>query len=203
MRAAMTEPERFASDHGDASLINWVAQGDEEAVARLYHAYADAVFRFIYRRVGESYEDAEEITQDTFLAATACAPTYDPACPALTWLCGIARLRITDFYRRQGRRKRIPPDRLLALDEQFRSSHGPQSVAHDPDDVPARLDTARMVDLTLAELRDEEREALMLRYVEELSVREIAVLMKRTEKAIESLLTRAKKKAAKVAARWL
>ena len=41
---------------------------------------------------------------------------------------------------------------------------------------------------------DEEREALLLRYVEGLSVREIAVLMKRTEKAVESLLSRAKAK---------
>jgi RNA polymerase sigma-70 factor (ECF subfamily) len=203
MRAVMTGPQPMTPDCGDISLIERVAHGDEEAVAVFYHCYADAVFRFVYRRVQERYEDAEEITQDAFLAAVACAATYDRSCAVLTWLCGIARLRITDFYRRQSRRRRIPPGRLFALDERTAGGEGLVAGAGGLDDVPARLDAARLLDQTLASLSDDEREALMMRYVEELSVRDIAALMRRTEKAVESLLMRAKKKAARAATRWL
>ncbi len=203
MRAAMTGPERSASETGEVALVRRVARGDEEAVARFYHAYADAVFRFIYRRVAERYEDAQDLTQETFLAAVACALTYDGSCAVFTWLCGMARVRIADFFRRQGRRKRVPFHQLERLEEAFPGGEESASARSSLEGLPGRLDDARLLDRTMAALREEEREALLLRYVEELSVREIAALMARSEKAIESLLIRAKKKAARKAAELL
>lgn len=116
MRGVMAEPQHAGSQLGGESLLGRVAGGDEEAVARFYDRYADAVFRFIQRRVAGCREDAEEITQDTFLAAVACAATFDGTCAPLTWLCGLARVRLADFFRRQGRQKRSPPGRVLSLD---------------------------------------------------------------------------------------
>ena len=75
-------------------------------------------YRHVYRSLDERHEDAEEVTQDTFLGAISLAETYDGSCSVLTWLCGIARLRIADFLRKEGRQKRIPTDRMVSLDEQ-------------------------------------------------------------------------------------
>jgi RNA polymerase sigma-70 factor, ECF subfamily len=202
MHGVMTEPQRVPPSISEAALVRRVASGDEEAVGRFHQDYADAVFRFIYRRVGDSYEDAQELTLDVFLVAVNYAGTFDDSHPVLTWLCGIAKVRIADFYRRQGRHKRIPPARLLSLDALSGPGGGGLPVV-DAEDVPGRLEAARVVDQVMAALREEEREVLMLRYVDGFSVREIGLLMGRTEKAIESLLMRAKRKAAHVAERLL
>ena len=202
MRAPMAEPQRSASQLNEGALVDRVARGDEQAVTLLYETYADRIFRFVYRRMAGCYEDAEEITQDAFVAAACCAATFDGSCTVLTWLCGIARVRIADHYRRQGRRKRVPPGKLLRLGTD--AAPGEETAGgFGPEDVPDRLDLGRLVERAMASLRDDEREVLLLRYVEEFSVREIALLMERTEKAVESLLMRAKKKAARAAARWL
>jgi RNA polymerase sigma-70 factor, ECF subfamily len=201
MRGCGSEPQRVGSQLSEESLLGRVARGDEDAVALFYEEYGNAVFRFVYRRAGECYEDAEEITQDTFLAAVSYAATYDGSCTPFTWLCSLARVRIADFYRRRGRRKRIPPWNLLHFGVGSIEPIG--AGAADLEAVPERLEAGRIVDLALSALGEDEREVLLLRYVEQFSVREIGVLLGRSEKGIESLLMRAKKKAARHAARLL
>jgi RNA polymerase sigma-70 factor, ECF subfamily len=202
MRAAMTEPQRSVSQLKEGALVDRVAHGDEQAVRLLYETYADRVFRFVYRRVSECYEDAEEVTQDAFVTAASCAATFDGSCTVLTWLCGIAKVRIADHYRRQGRRKRVPPGQLARFEDDAPAAGGDRG-ALSLENLPDRLDMDRLVVRLMASLRDDEREVLLLRYVEEFSIREMAVLMNRSEKAVESLLMRAKKKAARAALRWL
>jgi RNA polymerase sigma-70 factor, ECF subfamily len=182
-----------AGFENDVVLLSAVARGDAAAVESLYHAYADGVFRFVYRRLENCYEDAEEVTQDTFLSAIRLAPGYRNEAAAFTWLCGIAKLRIADHFRSRNRGKRVPAARVASL-------HGNEALASVPDPCPpldALIDRAsaiEMVDHMLALLTDDERDALLLRYDQQFSVREIGLLMKRSEKAIESLLTRAKRK---------
>jgi RNA polymerase sigma-70 factor, ECF subfamily len=178
-----------------AAMLARVAQGDQEAVARLYDDYADAVFRFIYRRVDGCYEDAEELTQDTFLLAVSYAGTYDGSCAQLTWLCCLAKRCIADFCRRRGRQKRIPASAVVSLD-----CHGGEwnsAGAADPDMVPERLETERLLDEAMARLKPDERDVLLLRYVEQFALGEIAVVLGRSVKGVESLLARARKKAAR------
>jgi RNA polymerase sigma-70 factor (ECF subfamily) len=195
MHGAMTEAKRSASPFDHISTLHQVARSDPEAISQFYRTYANAVFRFVYRRLAERYEDAEEITQDVFLIAVTSASTYDESCSILTWLCGIAKLRITDFYRRQSRQKRVPPENCVELDESI-------SAISDDDDILGRMEATRLVDQVMSSLLDDEREVLLLRYVEEHSIREISHLMSRSEKAIESLLMRAKKKAIKSVGEW-
>lgn len=175
-----------------AFLVERIARRDDDAVELLYRSFAQPVFRFIYRRVREQREDAEEITLDTFLSVVSLAPTYRPDCSVLTWLCGIARVRIADFYRRQGRHKRIPPENLVVISEDVLAALPDNEASLDR--IVDRIDAARLAESLMALLTEDEREALMLRYVEELSVREIATLLDRSEKGVEGLLGRAKKK---------
>ena len=182
----------------ETALVQAVAQREDAAVKRFYETYADAVLRFVYRQVGERYEDAEEITQDVFLLAVSLAGTYDGSCSVFTWLCSLAKRCLGRFQRWQGRGKRIPPEKVVSLeDEALQLLQELDRGAPSMDDVLTRIDTAQLVEVMVASLADEEREALLLRYVEEFSVREIAGLLQRSEKAIESLLMRAKRKAAR------
>ena len=174
------------------ALLARVAEGDEEAIARLYAEYADAVFRFIYRRVQFCHEDAEELTLDTFLLAISYARTYDGSCTQLTWLCCLARRCIADFVRRRGRKKRVPPGGLSSLHH-----CGDEPVPSGLEHLPDRLEAEQIIDQALASLSDDERDVLLLRYVEQFAVSEIAVVLGRSAKAVESLLSRAKKKAAR------
>ena len=190
-------------DLSEGSLVEHVARREEAAVAALYDTYGDDVYRFVYRRVGGRREDAEEITQDTFLSAVALAPTYDGSSSVWTWLCGIAKVRIADFRRREGRKKRVPPDKLISLEEATRgqvSGEGAQAVTEVAlDRYGAHQATERIVH----SLTDEECEVLLLRYVDELSLREIATSVGRTEKAVEHMVARARKKAATTVADWM
>ncbi len=159
-------------------LIHSVAGGDVAAVDELYRCYCEPVMRFITRRVGEQLEDAEEITLDTFVSAINLAAGYDGSSSARTWLCGIAKLRIVDFYRKKNRSKRVPDAMTEALDE-LRGSAGFEEILN-------RVEARHVVDAMLANLTKDEREALLLHYVEQLSIKEAAILMKRSEKVLKA-----------------
>lgn len=200
----MLGTQRTKTRSDELSIVQALARGDESAITAFYETHADTVFRFVYRRVGERREDAEEITHDTFLSALQLAPTFDGSCSAFTWLCGIAKLRLIDAHRRESRDKRIPADKVESLDDDTLAAlRDFDAESSSLDDVLGRLDTSRMVDAMLAPLTADEREALLLRYAEQLSVREMTHVMQRTEKAIEGLLDRAKKKAARAAAEMI
>jgi RNA polymerase sigma-70 factor, ECF subfamily len=197
MKATAPAPDK------EAALVQAVARGQADAIERLYREEGDRVLRFVYRRVGRSLEDAEEITQDTFLSAIKLAPTFDGSCSITGWLYSIARIRITDHFRRQGRDKRVPVKMLQPLDEAADKEIADLcSGSASFEQVLDRIDAARLVDELLAGLNEEEREALLLRYVEQLSVREMATIMQRSEKGVEGLLTRAKNKPRALIERW-
>ena len=175
-------------EDSELSLLRALTRGEESAARALFAAHGDAVLRFVFRRVGENFEDAEEIAIDTFVSAMKMAAGYEPRSSVFTWLCGIAKLRIVDFYRQKDRAKRVPDSMLEALDE-LRS--GQSSI----DLILERIDAIKMVDAMLDTLSGEEREAVIMRYGDGLSIREIAHILQRTERGAESLLTRAKHKA--------
>jgi RNA polymerase sigma-70 factor, ECF subfamily len=172
------------STESDVNLLQAVARGEEIAVETLYRTHCDAILRFVYRRASHSFEDAQEITQDTFLTAIKLAASYRGDSSAYIWLCGIARLRLIDYFRKGNRERVIPREMTLRLDE----------ALHVSDDLRQGLEVSDAVEHLMAVLSDDEREAMMLRYVEELSIREISQLLGRSEKGVENLLLRAKQK---------
>ena len=171
----------------DLTLARQVADGDETALETFYARYADPLFAFIYHHIDESRPDAEDIWQDTLLAAIRALPAYRGRSRLFTWLCGIARHKIADHFRRQGRSvaevfSDVPQAELAAL------------IASGilPEEVVARQATRVRVVEALATLRDDYRTALVARYADEQSVDEVARQLGRTYKATESLLSRAR-----------
>lgn len=123
---------------------------------------------------------AEEITADVFLAAVDVARTRPSASMSVPWAIGIARHKLVDHWRRQGREER----RLRA----FALEPGTVEPA-DPWDT--RLDEMRAT-AVLDRLAAHHRAVLTLRYLDDLPVPKVAAELGRTVEATEALLTRAK-----------
>jgi RNA polymerase sigma-70 factor, ECF subfamily len=126
----------------------------------------------------------EDLVQETFLAAWQNLEKYRGDAGLRSWLLGIARHKVGDYYRRRLREAEWPQ-----LDDEF----VPQPVVFPKHEE--RLDGAQRgekVERTLAALPEAYAVALLWRYVENLSVRQMAENVGKTEKAMERLLARAR-----------
>jgi RNA polymerase sigma-70 factor (ECF subfamily) len=188
----------------ESALIKRVARGEGEAVEALVRLYGGAVFRFVYRRIGEQYDEAQDLVQETLLAALSLADRFDGSCSVNTWLCSLAKIKVADHLRRQGRQKRIPASMLVEIDADGAETLGRfQRGDATVEDVLGRLDARAFLDGVTAQVSEDEREALLLHYVDGFSIEEMSRLMNRSAKGVESLLTRAKRRCREVAAGWI
>jgi RNA polymerase sigma-70 factor, ECF subfamily len=135
-----------------------VSSDEVDSIARLYEAHADAVHAYALRR--SDRETADEVTARVFLVAWRRRDSV-PTEP-LSWLYGVARRVLAEERRGAARRS--------ALRERISSSDADQPSA--PPDVPDRELAA-----ALGRLSSRDREALLLRYWEELSPEQVAVAL--------------------------
>lgn len=151
--------------------------------AALLEIYDDAlrhVYGYLLSRCG-GQAVAEDLTEETFLAAVDAARGDSPPPVTTGWLIGVARHKLVDHWRRQAREDRAL--RALASD--------PSGERDYDDPWDAQLDAIRARD-TLARLGPHHRLALTLRYLDDLPVPEVAHLLDRTLHATEALLVRAR-----------
>src|SRR5205823_11219693 len=102
----------------ERELVARVARGEEAATAELLRRYLDRVFRFVCPRVGYQEQDAEEVTQETFLSAVRLAPTFRGESGVFSWLCGIARKQVFYFHSNQRPERRGAPANTLSWDDE-------------------------------------------------------------------------------------
>lgn len=138
---------------------------------------------FISRRVSDP-ADTEDIVQETLISIYDSLPLFKGKSSFLTWACGIARHEISDFYRRK-KIKQIVFSRLPWLKELVSQALGPELAYQE-------LETKKKIVRTLKRLSEGYSSILRLKYVEELSMRQIAQELGLTVKAVESRLTRAR-----------
>lgn len=153
-------------------------------------AHLDALFEFIYWRVGRNRSLAEDLVQDTLLVAVDRLASFDARSSFHTWLCGIAKNKI-----RATRRKRRPllvEDLLEDADEEIDAILARIDSEPLPDEVLEREETRELVSATLSSLPPDYRDALVGKYVEGRTVRELARRRGGSEKAAESVLGRAR-----------
>lgn len=170
----MTAPMAIASGGDLAAIVS-----DEARFRDWYDAALPRVYRYLAARCAGDEALAEEITQQTFVEAIRSRHRFDGRSDAVTWLCAIGRNRLVDHFRRHGRESRRQ-DRLIA-------------THRDPDEAPWRASETRdAVQSAVAALPADQRLALLFRYLDGMSVREVASAIGRSEKATESLLVRAR-----------
>ena len=144
----------------DGALVRRTLDGDSRAFTELVDRHAAACLRFATRMLGER-SDAEDVAQETFLRAFKALGHYDERLPFRTWLYSILINRCrTSLSQRMRRERRVVFDNE-ALE---RSS---VEAAQDAMELREELNRA------IATLPPEQREAFLLRHVEDLSYEEI------------------------------
>ncbi len=177
----------------DATWHRRALAGDPTAVDKLAAEALGPLFAFCLYRVGRNRGLCEEVVQETLVRALGRLDRYEPERAGgdiFPWLTGLARNEIRRALARDGmasleslwaRMDRDMRDVFLALDRTQLS-----------DEIVAREETREMVNTAMSQLPTQYRDALQAKYVDRRSVREIARLGATTEKAVESLLTRAR-----------
>lgn len=162
----------------DAELLRLIQKGDRAALEMLYRRCLPSVWRYVYARMGGDAHAVEDIVSETFLAALRSAAAFQPESGTATgWLIGIARHKLADHRRLMERADRASTSRESgALGSSFET-----------------VDTREQVLITLERMPDEERQVLEWKYLEALTVAEMAGRLGRTHKAVEALLYRARR----------
>lgn len=173
----------------DRLLVARVLRGDEEAFSALFHTSFGPLFRFALPRLGGDEDAAEEVVQTTLCRAIRKLATWRGEAALLTWLTTICRREIADHYER---RRKVPP--MLDLTEdvpEIRAALESLGVAGAQAEAD-RKEIARLVQTILDRLPPRWGEALEWKYLDGLSVSEIASRLGVGPKAAESTLTRAR-----------
>ncbi len=183
------EPVSTARDRGGELMLRWQG-GDDSAFTEIVDLYSGQVFALLTRFLGRSHPGREDMVQDVFLRVLKSRDRYEPSAKFSTWLYSIAlRMSINETERSYGRG-------AVSLDE--RGPDGgramdPEDVdAANPEDSMAAGDRVRAVRSAIAELPESQRVALVLSRYHGLPYAEIADVVGSSEKAIKSLIHRAR-----------
>jgi RNA polymerase sigma-70 factor, ECF subfamily len=177
----------------DGALIHRFKRGEEEAFEELFRRHADRIHGFSYRMC-RHLEDAQDVLQETFLAAFHGLKHFKGKARITTWLYKIAS-RVCLKKRRKGKHE---PRRELSLDEWMpisEESEGPLQIAdwsRSPFEDLQQKELRRVLDEAIASLPGEYRIVLVLRDMEGLSARETGRVLGISVTAVKSRLHRAR-----------
>jgi RNA polymerase sigma-70 factor (ECF subfamily) len=172
-------PLTDAAAADDAELLRAAAGGQAAAVRWLLDDVAPIVHGFIWARVGGDAAVAEDLLQETLLAAVAAADSYRGEAAVSTWMCGIARHRLARHWEEE-RRSAVTRSRLRAVADEVH------------DDGQEQLLRREAVAQALGRLPALHRQVLVLKYLDGLAVQDIATEVGRSRVQVQSLLQRAR-----------
>ena len=165
-------PEPYSSD---AEMLTSAAAGELQAVRTMLDKLGPIVYGFIFARVGGRAAVAEDLTQETFVESVRSAHTFRGDSKLATWMCTIARRRVARYYEAE-RKEEVARAGLVAVG------------GSDEDPVERRDEVIR----ALGRLPAVHRQALVLKYLEDMTVESIARELGRSPVQIQSLLQRAR-----------
>jgi RNA polymerase sigma-70 factor, ECF subfamily len=163
-------------------VVENAQKGDKIAFDYLYIAYFNPIYRYIFLRSGGRRADAEDLTQEVFLRAWRAVDRFEiEGGSFLAWLYVIARNACFDFTKKK---KAIIPSEA---EEFWDSIPGKESASVLAEQAEHKRSAWRL----LESLSDDQREVMILRYIEDLNNREIAIITGKSEEAIRQLQSRA------------
>jgi len=174
----------------EAELVERLRAGDQTAIEELYHVHKDRLYSFILQRVGRREGVAEDIVQETFLAALNSLYSFRGDSQPYTWLRSIAYHKICDFHRRQAREA---SSERLDLDIDTISSKRTQGSKSAAPSLPESEGDQNALRQAMAALPRDYGRVLQFKYFEDMSVSAISRNMERSPKSVEGLLSRARK----------
>jgi RNA polymerase sigma-70 factor (ECF subfamily) len=163
----------------DEELMRAYLAGDSSAFDALYRRLSGRVYGYLHKRL-QNRESADEVFQAVFFKFHRSRSHYDFAYPVAQWLFVIAKTSLMDHFRKSGRS-------INVVDEEL----NPELVSQN-DPAPA-LDEGRGLEV-LSGLAPDQRQAIEMRVVDELSYDEIATKLNRSQESVRQLISRGLKK---------
>jgi RNA polymerase sigma-70 factor, ECF subfamily len=174
----------------DAELLKRLKTGDQKAFYDLVQLYASRVLNTCYKFLLDR-EDAEDISQEVFIEVFQSINSFRGDSKLSTWIYRIAVTKSLDEIKRQNRKKRIKTiGNILHIDEVATWLTGGQPADHSIQETEKLKEVLN----ALNKLPDNQRIAFTLSKIEGYDNIEIAATMKTTLIAVESLISRAKKR---------
>jgi RNA polymerase sigma-70 factor, ECF subfamily len=156
------------------------ALASDDAFESWYRRTVPRVYAYLLSRCGNDPNLAEELAQQTVIAAIDQRARYDGRSDTVSWLCGIARHKLADHFRRLDREER----RRMRLEvQQIDMRHGPDAAA---------LDERAAIAEAIRSLPAAQQAVLAFAVLDDLPLAEVARLMGRSTAATQSLLHRAR-----------
>ena len=178
----------------DQDLVRRAKAGELEAFETLAARYERKVYS-LARRIVQQEQDAEDVTQQTFLSALEHLDGFREEASFSTWLLRVATHAALKVIRK---RKGLP---TVSLEANTEPQEGYDTVPHpeyiadwrdSPEELVSRNETARLIDEALNELDEKHRVVFLLRDVEGLSVKETAEALGLSEANVKVRLLRAR-----------
>jgi len=169
------------------ALVDLATQGDAEAFGQLYDHYVGGIYRFIYYRVG-SAQLAEDLTSETFVRGLRAVNRFSWQGKDFgAWLTTIARNLITDHFKSSRSRLEIVSDSVPE------TRQSPPT----PEDEVLSLVSNEILLAAVNALPEEQRDCILMRFMQGLSIAQTAAALGRSEGAVKQLQLRAVRSLAK------
>lgn len=165
----------------DWLLIQQVHDGNREAYAHLVEKYKDKLYSFLYRMTGQS-QDAQDLTQEVFLKAYCSLDKYKPTDAFLAWLYRIASNLCVDAWRKNKRYSSAPLEETLLIEPQT------------PEQVYLKKENQDVLQAHIMALGEDYRAAFLLKYMEQLSYKEIGDILQLPITTVQMRIHHAKRK---------
>ncbi len=186
----MTAPQKDDSLPQEANsrelltLVSAAQEGDEEAFGTLYGQFVTPIYRFIFYNV-RNRDEAEDLTQTVFLRAFRALPSYKSrGVPFGAWLYAIARNATIDYWKKKRDVLVDNPEELFDTIESGMMSAEEETASSKRNEYLQSL---------LTTLSEDQREVIVLSFIEERSHEEIAMITGKSEEAVRALKHRALK----------
>jgi len=168
----------------EKNLVKKIIKGNKKATTKFYKTFQPRLLNYILKKI-DNPKDAEEILQDTFLSAIDSLPLFKFNSSLYTWLCAIAKHEIADFYRKK-RIKTFLFSRFPFLKTLVSKALGPQLALQEKE-------TKEKIIHTFKNISEGYSQILRLKYIEGKTIKQIAKILGKTAKAVDSQLYRARK----------
>lgn len=160
-------------------LVRRAQQYEEDAIKQLYETYYPKIYNYAFMQMGD-IQAAEDLASDVMLKMIESIQSYKfRGLPFGAWVFRIARNRLIDLHRRRKRRGEVDLTETLST-----ALANPQALAE-------RALERGQLQVALKHLTDEQRQVILLKFIEGFDNRSVGKLMGRSEGAIKSLQHRA------------
>lgn len=167
-----------------SKLVEQARSGEAEAFGHLYDLFLDKIYRFIFLKVSNKQE-AEDLSQQVFMKAWEAIGRFeDEGVPFSSWLYKIARNLVIDFYRTR--------KASISLEENIDSEVLWDEI--DAGEEIVRNHEKEMILIALNDLTGDQKDVILLRYIEDLPYDEIAKITNKNQTALRILQYRGMKK---------